>query len=111
MFYIQFVKALNANRRQIVHKLRHRDIAAMIFKQTMGLYKLGPYQRQVEVACRIRSALYSNPGNENREKFSKFAPILFPGGLVEDMDKLFRCKHLALVKNLLTSEFFNLINV
>lgn len=42
------------------------------------------------------------------KKFSKYAPILFPGGKF-DMEKLFKCKHLALVWRLLDMLIINFV--
>lgn len=96
MYHVQFIKSLNANRRQIVYNLRNRNIAAMIFKQPLQLYKIGAVKDRSKLPDQFRKALYSDPARNS--KFSKYAPILFPGGLVEDKEKLFWCKHLALVR-------------
>lgn len=97
--YIQFIKSLNANRRQIVYNLRNRNIAAIVFKQSLQLYKLGAVADRSKLPDEFRKALFAHP--DRNPKFSKYAPILFPNGLVEDKKKLFRCKHLALVRVLL----------
>lgn len=86
--YLQFLFSLNSNRRSIVHKLR-LSIAPTIFKQNAINYCLGTDHSLIPSFV---GAVY-HPGSK---KFSKFAPILFPGG-VYDIKHLFKCQHLALV--------------
>lgn len=83
---------LSDNRRQIVLRLRGTS-APTIFQANRVNYDPNTDRSKIPEFVK---AVYSDP---KTKKFSKYAPILFPGGEF-NMEKLFRCKHLALVRSL-----------
>lgn len=89
----QFITKLNDNQHQIVLRLRNTS-APTIFHVNKANYEPNTDRSQIPAFV---EAVYPYPESK---KFSKYAPILFPGGKCEDMSKLFRCQHLALVRAL-----------
>jgi len=92
----QFLKALNSNRRSIVHQLRH-ETGPKIFRLLAETDKVKPIDRETHVA--FISAL-KTPGNN---EYAKYPPILFPPGYDQDLTKLFRVEQLPLVINFTTN--------
>ena len=70
-------------------------MAAVIFGEPIGLYELGAVADRSKLPPQFCRALYNDL---KMRKFSKFAPILFPEESFGDMEKLFLCRHLALVR-------------
>lgn len=97
----QFTTKLNDNRRQIVLRLRTTS-APTIFEVNKANYEPNTDRSKIPEFVK---AVYFDPESK---KFSKYAPILFPGGQL-DMKKLFKCKHLALVWRLLNAPMTNFI--
>jgi hypothetical protein len=86
----RFLKALSANRRSVIHQLRH-ETGPKIFPllAEMGHIKLKDRETHITFISALKS-----PGND---EYSKFPPRLFPPGHDQALTKLFRVEQLPLV--------------